>query len=110
MATPLVTQTELVESLAEATGFSKGEIRNVLNALEETITENVAEGYRLRIAGIQVEPKLKKATKKRKGRNPATGEEVMIKAKPASVQLKAKIVKPLKDAKLPSVKKLEALL
>lgn len=109
MATPLVTQTELVEGISDQTGFSKGEVKNFLNALETVITENVAEGYRVKVCGIQVEAKLKKARKARMGRNPATGEEVKISAKPASVKLTAKIVKPLKDAKLPSTKKLASL-
>jgi hypothetical protein len=48
--------------------------------------------------------RVKPAQKKRKGRNPATGEEIMIAAKPASVDLRAR---PLAKAKaaLPSVQK-----
>ena len=48
--------------------------------------------------------RVKEATKPRQGRNPATGEEITISAKPASVALKAR---PLAKAKaaLPSVQK-----
>ena len=48
--------------------------------------------------------RVKEATKPRKGRNPATGEEITISAKPASVALRAR---PLAKAKaaLPSVQK-----
>jgi nucleoid DNA-binding protein len=46
--------------------------------------------------------RVKDATKSRKGRNPATGEEITIAAKPAAVTVKAR---PLAKAKaaLPSV-------
>jgi hypothetical protein len=48
--------------------------------------------------------RVKPAQKKRKGRNPATGEEIEIGPKPASVDLRAR---PLAKAKaaLPSVQK-----
>ena len=51
---------------------------------------------------VQLAVRVKEATKPRKGRNPATGEEIMISAKPAAVTVKAR---PLAKAKaaLPSV-------
>jgi nucleoid DNA-binding protein len=110
MALPMLNQADLVSEIADETGWSKSDVRRVLEALSAVIQNNVSEGYRVKVAGIQVEPKLKKARKKRKGRNPATGEDVMIAAKPASVVLKAKPVKPLTDIKLPSTKKLEGML
>jgi nucleoid DNA-binding protein len=109
MATPMLTQSELVEELSEETGWSKGDVRRFLEGIGTVISNNVSEGYRVKVAGVLIEPKLKKATKKRKGRNPATGEEITIKAKPASVKLAAKVVNPLKQVKLPSVSKLESL-
>lgn len=110
MALPLLTQTELIGQLAEDTGWSKSDVRNFLDALDGVVTGNVEVGNRVKVAGIVVGPVVKPARKKRKGRNPATGEEVTIAAKPASVALKAKIVKPLKDTKLPSVKKLQGMM
>jgi nucleoid DNA-binding protein len=44
------------------------------------------------------------ATKKRTGRNPATGEEITIAAKPSSVDVRARPVAKAKAA-LPSVQK-----
>jgi Bacterial DNA-binding protein len=51
--------------------------------------------------------RVKPAQKKRKGRNPATGEEIDVAAKPASVDVRAR---PLGKAKasLPSVQKAPA--
>lgn len=111
MATlPMLTQTELVEEIAEESGWSKGDVRRILDAISTVVQNNVTEGYRVKLAGVQIEPVLKKATKKRKGRNPATGEEITIGAKPASVKLRAKIVNPLKGVKLPSTKKLQGMM
>lgn len=109
MALPMATQNEMITELAEQTGYSKSDVRHFLDGLTDFITSEIKACNRVKVAGIQVEPKLKKATKKRKGRNPQTGEEVMISAKPASVRVAAKVVKPLKDA-APSVKKLTAAL
>jgi len=105
----MVTQAQLVENLAEATGFSKGEIRNVLNALDEEVHGALSNCERIKVAGVQIEPKLRKATKKRQGRNPATGEAVAIPAKPASVKIHARVTKALKEY-APTVKKLTSAL
>jgi nucleoid DNA-binding protein len=111
MATlPMLTQTELVNELATETGWSRSDVRRFLDGLEKVIVNNLTEGWRVKIAGVQVEPKLRPARKKRKGRNPATGEEVMISAKPASIVLKTKAVKPLTDVKLPTVRKINTML
>jgi len=110
MALPMLTQSELVGELAEETGWSRSDVRRFIDGLENVIHSNLKDGYRVKVAGVQIEPKLRPARKRRKGRNPATGEEVMIAAKPASVVLKAKPVKPLTDVKLPSVRKLNGML
>jgi hypothetical protein len=58
-----------------------------------------------RIGGlVQLTVRVKPAQKKRRGRNPVTGEEIEIAAKPASVDVRAR---PLAKAKaaLPSVQK-----
>ena len=67
--------------------------------------EQLADAEKVRIGGVvQLVVRVKEATKPRQGRNPATGEEITISAKPASVALKAR---PLAKAKaaLPSVQK-----
>jgi hypothetical protein len=53
---------------------------------------------------VQLTPRVKPATKKRQGRNRATGEAITIAAKPASIELR---VRPLAKANgaLPSVQK-----
>jgi nucleoid DNA-binding protein len=105
----MLTQGDFIQELADETGWSKSDVRRFLEGLQVVIENNVSEGWRLKVAGIVVEPRLRPARKRRKGRNPQTGEEVMIPAKPASVVLKTKAVKPLTDVKLPSVRKLNGM-
>jgi nucleoid DNA-binding protein len=100
-----LTQTQLVAQIAEETELSKADIKNVLASLEEIILSEINNAEKVKIGSlVQLNVKLKPATKARKGRNPATGEEITISAKPASVQLKAR---PLAKAKasLPTVAK-----
>ena len=106
MALDLMTQSELVGELADRTGWSRSDVKFILSELEGVVADNLGSCVRTKVAGIVIEPKLRKATKKRMGRNPQTGEEVPISAKPASVRVAARVTKPLKE-KAPSVKKLQ---
>ena len=100
-----MTQTQLVSHLAEETELSKAEIKNVLTALEETILSEINNAEKFKLGGlVQLEVKLKPATKAREGRNPATGETITIGPKPASVQLKARPLAKAKNA-VPTVQK-----
>ena len=98
-----LTQSHLVGEIADRAGLTKGETKSVLEALEEVVLDQLADAEKVRIGGVvQLTVRVKEATKARKGRNPATGEEITISAKPASVTVKAR---PLAKAKaaLPSV-------
>jgi DNA-binding protein HU-beta len=100
-----LTQSQLAGEVAERAGLSKSDAKAALDALEEVVLEQLADAEKVRIAGVvQLNVRVKEATKSRKGRNPATGEEITIGPKPASVTLRAR---PLAKAKaaLPSVQK-----
>jgi DNA-binding protein HU-beta len=100
-----LTQTQLASEVAERSGLSKSDAKAALAALEEIVLDELANAEKVRIGGVvQLVVRVKEATKPRKGRNPATGEEITISAKPASVALRAR---PLAKAKaaLPSVQK-----
>ncbi|HEY5100180.1 MAG TPA: HU family DNA-binding protein [Gaiellaceae bacterium] len=102
-----LTQTQLADAVAELSGTSRAEAKRALEALEEVVLEQIAEGEKVKIGGVvQIEVRLRPATKARPGRNPATGEEITISAKPASVAVKAR---PLTKAKAaaPSVQKVK---
>jgi nucleoid DNA-binding protein len=91
--------------VADRAEVSKAEAKRVLTALDEIILEELGNAQKVRVGGlVQLTVRVKPAQKARKGRNPATGEEITIAAKPASVDLRAR---PLAKAKaaLPSVQK-----
>ena len=100
-----LTQTQLADEVADRAGFSRADAKRVLTALEEVILDQIADAEKVKIGGVvQIEVRVRPATKARPGRNPATGEEITISAKPASVAVKAR---PLAKAKAaaPSVQK-----
>lgn len=100
-----LTQTQLASAVADRAEISRAEARRVLGALEEVVLEELGNAQKVRIAGVvQLTVRVKPAQKARKGRNPATGEEITIAKKPAGVDLRAR---PLAKAKaaLPSVQK-----
>jgi nucleoid DNA-binding protein len=99
-----LTQTQLAAAVADRAEITSAEDKRVLGALEEIVLEELGNAQKVRVGGlVQLTVRVKPAQKKRKGRNPA-GEEIMIAAKPASVDVRAR---PLAKAKaaLPSVQK-----
>src|SRR5438105_15609359 len=95
----------MMAEVAARAEMSRAEAKRALDALDEIILEELGNAQKVRIGGlVQLTPRVKPATKKRKGRNPATGEEITIAAKPASVDLRARPLAKAKDA-LPSVQK-----
>jgi nucleoid DNA-binding protein len=100
-----LTQTQLARAVADRAEISNSEAKRVLAALEEVVLAELGNAQKVRFGGlVQLTVRVRPAQKARKGRNPATGEEITIAAKPASVDLRAR---PLAKAKaaLPSVQK-----
>jgi nucleoid DNA-binding protein len=97
----VLTKSALVAHLAATTDAAAKDVRAVLAALESAIHASIGK----RGAGTFVLPGLLKiqvvavpAKPKRKGVNPFTGEETVFKAKPATVKVKVRPMKKLKDA------------
>lgn len=100
-----LTQLQLVTAVADRAELSKNDAKRALSALEEIVLEELGNAQKVRIGGlVQLTVRVKPATKKRKGRNPATGEEIEIAAKPAGVDVRARPLARAKSA-LPSVQK-----
>jgi DNA-binding protein HU-beta len=100
-----LTQTQVATAVSDRTGLSKADAKRAVAALEEVVLEELGNAQKVRIGGlVQLTVRVKPAQKARKGRNPATGEEITIAARPASVDVRAR---PLAKAKaaLPSVQK-----
>ena len=100
-----LTQTQLASAVADRADVSRAEAKRVLEAFEEVVLAELGNAQKVRIGGlVQLTVRVKPASKARKGRNPATGEEITIAPKPASVDVRAR---PLAKAKaaLPTVQK-----
>ena len=100
-----LTQTQLAAAVAERAELSRADAKRALEALEEVVLAELGDAQKVRLGGlVQLTVRVKPATKKRQGRNPATGEAITIAAKAASVDVRAR---PLAKAKaaLPSVQK-----
>ena len=100
-----LTQSQMVAAVADRADMSRADAKRALDALDEIVLEELGNAQKVRLGGlVQLTVRVKPATKKRTGRNPASGEEITIAAKPASVDVRAR---PLAKAKaaLPSVQK-----
>jgi nucleoid DNA-binding protein len=100
-----LTQSQLADAVAERAGLTRADAKSALSALEEVVLDEISNAEKVKIGGfVQLVVRMKPATKERLGRNPATGEEITIKAKPASVDVRARALAKAKSA-LPSVQK-----
>ena len=100
-----LTQTQLATAVADRAQLSKADAKRALAALDEIVLDELGNAEKVRIGGlVQLTVRVRPAQKARKGRNPASGEEITIAAKPASVDLRARPLARAKGA-LPSVQK-----
>jgi nucleoid DNA-binding protein len=100
-----LTGPQLLAAVSDRAQLSKADTKRLLDALEAVVLDELANAQKIRIGGIvQLTVRVKPATKKRLGRNPATGEQITIAAKPASVDVRARPLARAKQA-LPSVQK-----
>ena len=88
-----MTQTDIINHLADATGIKKTEAKEFFGVLSALATSEVKTNGEFTIPGFG---KLVKAHRKaREGRNPATGKPIKI---PAKTTVKFRIGKALKDS------------
>jgi DNA-binding protein HU-beta len=93
-ATPTtVTLKHLAADIAEAHELSKKQAETILTDLVDRIAKHLKKGERVRIVGLGILQVRKRAA--RMGRNPATGEEIQIKA---SKKVAFRAAKELKEA------------
>ncbi len=88
-----ITKAQLVSTLAEESGLSKKEVTNFFDTFNEVVYKEVKRNEECLIPGFG--KMIKQKRKARKGRNPATGEEIQI---PAKTVAKLKLSKAAKDA------------
>ena len=88
-----MTQTQIINSLAETCGCKKTDVKSMLDALTVLATSEVKKNGEFTIPGFG---KLKKTNRKaRDGRNPATGAVIRI---PAKTTVKFSVGKAMKDS------------
>jgi nucleoid DNA-binding protein len=97
----VLSKSALIKHLAGTTGAAAKDVRTILAALESTIQSAVGKKggrtfvlpglFKITVVNVPAKPK-------RKGINPFTGEETIFKAKPATVKVKVRPMKKLKDA------------
>ena len=76
-------KTQLVNKLAERTELKKKDVAAVLEAFVETVKEELAEGGKVQLVGFGTFKVQERAA--RNGRNPQTGERLVIDARKAPV-------------------------
>jgi DNA-binding protein HU-beta len=92
-ATKRMTQTDIINHLADKSGMKKADAKEFFNALAALATSEVKKNGEFTLPGFG---KLVKATRKaREGRNPATGDTIKI---PAKTTVKFRLGKAMKDA------------
>ena len=88
-----MTQSEIVNTLAESSGLKKADVKGMFDAIAELAVSEVRKNGEFTLPGFG---KLVKATRKaREGRNPATGAVIQI---PAKTTVKFRLGKAMKDA------------
>ena len=88
-----MTQTDIINHLADKSGMKKADAKEFFNALAALATSEVRKNGEFTLPGFG---KLVKATRKaREGRNPATGDTIKI---PAKTTVKFRLGKAMKDA------------
>ncbi|WP_322061350.1 HU family DNA-binding protein [Paraburkholderia sp. J63] len=95
------TKASLAAHVAERAGVEPKATKAVLAALEDTILGSVHKkgAGEFTLSGLlKIVVQAVPAKKKRFGKDPFTGEERWFPAKPASVRIKARALKKLKDA------------
>ena len=92
-STKRMTQTDIINHLAEKSGMKKADAKEFFNSLAALATSEVKKNGEFTLPGFG---KLVKATRKaREGRNPATGKPIKI---PAKTTVKFRLGKAMKDA------------
>lgn len=95
------TKTAIYRELAESTGLTRMQVASVFEALQKLISRELGKKgpgvFTLPTGLVKLKRVNKPATKERMGRNPQTGEPMLIKAKPARTVAKALPLKSLKE-------------
>jgi nucleoid DNA-binding protein len=97
-----LTKAQTIKFISEESGLTAKEVKVVFTELQNLLHRSIAKQgcgeFVVPELGIKVRRIKKQATKKRMGRNPFTGQEIVIPAKPAREAIKVVAMKALKEA------------
>lgn len=95
-----MSKSAILTEIGDNTGLSRKQVSSVFDELELLISRSISKRAlgEFTVPGLMKVTTVKKPAKKaRKGINPFTGEEQMFKAKPASIAVKVRPLKKLKE-------------
>ncbi len=96
------TKAQIISDIADETEMTKKDVKAVLEALANQAQAHLVKRgsgeFTIPEMGVKLRRKEQPARKARKGVNPFTGEEMMIKAKPKTMTVRATVLKAMKDA------------
>jgi len=98
--TDKLTKGQIIGAISESVQLSKKEVQNVIDEFHSLIERSIKKRGigEFTIPGImKISTVNKPAKKARKGINPFTGQEQVFKAKPASIAVKIRPLKKLKE-------------
>ncbi len=93
------TASAIIDAVALMTELPKKKVKEAIDAYLDVVGAGVLAGARVPLGQLgKVFMKVRPASPKRKGRNPLTGEEITIPAKPATKVPRASFAKAFKEA------------
>ena len=96
------TKSEIILAISTDTNLPRKAVLTVFESLRKLIVGNMKKKgsgeFTIPQVAIRVKRKIRPASKKRMGRNPATGEQIMIAAKPARTVVKIIPLRALKES------------
>jgi len=93
-----MTKTDLFRETAAALGMKQADVKRVIEHAMSLVSDSVVDGEDVALSGFGTfRRKVVPAKPARMGRNPATGEAMKLKAKPASSKITFHVAKAWKD-------------
>ena len=100
LVTSKLTKSGILNEIAHNSQLARKQVGTVLDELEQLISRHIKRGGigEFTLPGLlKVRAVQRPATPQRMGRNPATGQEIVIPPKPASVRVRVSALKRLKS-------------
>ncbi len=95
------TKLQILQAIADDSGLERKQVAAVFTSLGELLQRHMQKRgsgeFSIPDTGVKIRRVKKPATKARTGRNPATGEQITIAAKPAHNVIRLSALKALKD-------------